>query len=94
MTPDERELPRSGSINEPPGSNVLGRKLSDFVDKPEMPPAIPGGLGDGRNELGRKSLPPLSGQDMGRQRDPDEMEDELEQMKEEGDVTSVRRKHR
>jgi hypothetical protein len=70
-TPDD--APRSMSINEPPGSNVLGK------DPPPAAGHLPGQPPETRAR--QPEMPKVS-------RDPDDIEDEIEAAKDDGDVKS------
>jgi hypothetical protein len=71
------ELPRTHSINEPPGSNVLG-------NVPEMPPAVPEGTA--KPEATAQHEQHAEGE-----ADPDDLEEEIEGAEDDGDVTTKHR---
>lgn len=73
MAPGGADLPRSGSINEPPGSDVLGKSVPDHVS-----PQAKGAAQQDEEEAEEADLS-----------DPDEMEEELDEAVDEGDAKKV-----
>jgi hypothetical protein len=87
IDPDQPDpaSPRIMSINEPPGSNVLSKSVSDISGQPPLTPGHLPGQPPETRRAAQPEMPKVS-------RDPDDIEEELDAEIDDGDIEQKSKK--